>query len=242
MTIECVSKNSNRYWEQHNWYKDWICNLKSWCASSSLGGTTMSLKHENDRSWWGKQVTSVAVTMMTTETYLVLQVKLCTTVARCWPRGTVWPRPPDTPASIWSGTLSTNVNMDIMEATALTLELLSSRNRTSSSSLILRIVLICFLMKAHSMVQPLYGGCVWCCVLQSGDCGPMVRGWEDGGGLGWACLYTASTHPARHGLMVPLQLRRSASRCLAFLYANDCKLTLSVQPDLWILLISSFSG
>ena len=57
----------------------------------------------------------------------------------------------------------------------------------------------------------------------------MVRGWEDGGGLGWACLYTASTHPARHGLMVPLQLRRSASRCLAFLYANDCKLTLSVQ-------------
>ena len=126
------------------------------------------------------------------------------------------------------------VNMDIiiMETTALTLELLSSRNRTSSSSLILRIVLICFLMKAHSMVQPLYGGCVRCCVLQSGDCGPMVRGWEDGGGLGWARLYTASTHPARHGLMVPLQLRRSASRCLAFLYANDCKLTLSVQPDL----------
>ena len=113
----------------------------------------------------------------------------------------------------------------------LTLELLSSRNRTSSSSLILRIVLICFLMKAHSMVQPLYGGCVRCCVLQSGDCGPMVRGWEDGGGLGWARLYTASTHPARHGLMVPLQLRRSASRCLAFLYANDCKLTLSLQPE-----------
>ena len=38
--------------------------------------------------------------------------------------------------------------------------------------------------------------------------------------------------PARHGLMVPLQLWCSASRSLAFLYANDCKLTLSVQPDL----------
>ena len=49
----------------------------------------------------------VAVTMvtmvngdLTMGTYLVLQVKLCTTVARCWPRGTAWPRPPDTPASI----------------------------------------------------------------------------------------------------------------------------------------------
>ena len=59
-----------------------------------------------------------------------------------------------------------DIVMDILENTALTLELLSSRNRASSSSLILRIVLICFLMKAHSMVQPRDGGCVWCCVLQ----------------------------------------------------------------------------
>ena len=100
------------------------------------------------------------------------------------------------------------VNMDIiiMETTALTLELLSSRNRTSSSSLILRIVLICFLMKAHSMVQPLYGGCVRCCVLQSGDWshGERMGGWwRPGLGPPLYCLHPPSQTRAHGAAAAP---------------------------------------